>query len=83
MLCQLDEAGLCRRCKRAAAAPGVIRECSKPGLGDRAAALLARLGISKERVSRIIGRDCGCGRRQAWLNRWGWWAWSIVTRGRA
>lgn len=44
---------------------------SKPGLGDIVAAGLATVGITKERVSKAIGRDCGCAKRQAALNEFG------------
>lgn len=44
---------------------------AKPGLGDRVAAGLAAVGITKERVSKAIGRDCGCAKRQAALNKLG------------
>lgn len=51
----------------------------KPGpvrLGDAVARFLQRLGITSERVSAWLGRDCGCKARQTSLNRlivWGWW----------
>ena len=41
------------------------------GLGDVVAAVLERLGITKPRVSRLIGRPCGCAQRQELLNRVG------------
>lgn len=44
---------------------------AKPGLGDMVAAGLAKVGITKERVSKAIGRDCGCAKRQAALNEFG------------
>lgn len=43
----------------------------KPGLGDMVAAGLATVGITKERVSKVLGRDCGCAKRQAALNEFG------------
>jgi predicted nucleic acid-binding Zn-ribbon protein len=43
----------------------------KPGLGDRVADGLAAVGITKERVSKLIGKDCGCKKRQEALNRLG------------
>ena len=54
-----------------------------PGLGDMVAGVLERVGITEDRVSRWIGRPCGCGARRTALNRWGWRVWSLVTRGRA
>lgn len=44
---------------------------AKPGLGDIVAAGLATVGITKERVSKVLGRDCGCAKRQAALNEFG------------
>jgi hypothetical protein len=43
----------------------------KPGLGDMVASGLAAVGITKERVSKAIGRPCNCGKRQKALNEWG------------
>ena len=44
---------------------------SKPGLGDRVASALAAVGITKERVSKALGKPCGCAKRQAKLNELG------------
>lgn len=41
------------------------------GLGDMAAAALGAVGITEERVSRLIGRPCGCGRRREAMNALG------------
>jgi hypothetical protein len=41
------------------------------GLGDMVADGLAAVGITKERVSKAIGRPCGCGKRQEKLNELG------------
>lgn len=43
----------------------------KRGLGDMVADGLAAVGITKERVSKAIGRPCGCGKRQEKLNELG------------
>lgn len=43
----------------------------RPGLGDMVAAGLSAVGITQERVSAIVGRDCGCKKRQEALNRFG------------
>jgi hypothetical protein len=40
-------------------------------LGDAVAAGLSAVGITKERVSAIFGKDCGCSGRQSWLNEAG------------
>lgn len=39
-----------------------------PGLGDMVAASLSAVGITKERVSALLGRPCDCPKRQASLN---------------
>ena len=41
------------------------------GLGDMVAAGLSTIGITKERVSKAIGRPCGCGKRAEQLNELG------------
>ena len=41
------------------------------GLGDMVSSALSAVGITKERVSKAIGRPCGCGERQAALNSLG------------
>lgn len=43
----------------------------RPGLGDMVAAGLSAVGITKERVSAFLGRDCGCPKRQEALNKLG------------
>ncbi|MGA0207730.1 MAG: hypothetical protein ACO3LT_08075 [Ilumatobacteraceae bacterium] len=43
----------------------------RKGLGDRVADGLAAVGITKERVSKLVGKDCGCKKRQEALNRLG------------
>jgi hypothetical protein len=43
----------------------------RKGLGDRVADGLASVGITKERVSKLVGKDCGCAKRQEALNRLG------------
>jgi hypothetical protein len=41
---------------------------SKPGLGDVVSSALSLVGITKERVSAVVGGDCGCAKRQAAMN---------------
>ena len=41
---------------------------AKTGLGDMVAAGLAAVGITKERVSKVLGKPCNCGARQQALN---------------
>lgn len=43
-------------------------EAATPSLGDMVAASLERVGITKERVSAIVGKPCGCDKRQKALN---------------
>lgn len=52
-----------------AAHPG--RTWSKPGLGDMVKTGLSAIGITEERVSKAIGRPCGCGKRAETLNELG------------
>lgn len=49
----------------------VQRNGVRAGLGDYVAAGLHRVGITKDRVSRVLGRPCGCLKRQMQLNRLG------------
>ena len=70
------ECGTCRRCgfRLCGAKPPIRRRCSVqpgPGLGDMVAAGLSAIGITKERVSAVVGGDCGCAKRQEALNALG------------
>ena len=53
-----------------------------PGLGDRVSAALALVGITEERVTKWIGRKCGCGERRRKLNQLGEWASKILSGDR-
>lgn len=44
---------------------------AKPGLGDMVKAGLSAIGITEERVSKVIGRPCGCSKRAEALNALG------------
>lgn len=44
---------------------------AKPGLGDMVKAGLSAVGITDERVSKAIGRPCGCSKRASKLNELG------------
>lgn len=65
----------CLRCGRELPLDGLnglpVVECRGRGLGDVVAGGLAAVGITEERVSRAIGRPCGCGRRAAAMNAFG------------
>lgn len=43
----------------------------RAGLGDMARACLSAIGITEERVSRLLGRPCNCPKRVAVLNKIG------------
>ena len=43
----------------------------RPGIGDAVAAGLAAVGITPERVSKAIGKPCGCAKRKKALNQVG------------
>jgi len=62
----------CSRCGAVVRVPSMgkpVAICSTPpGLGDRVAAGLASIGITKERVEAVVGGPCGCGERAAWMN---------------
>ena len=47
------------------------QESQNSGLGDMVAAGLSAIGITKERVSAVVGGDCGCAKRQEALNELG------------
>lgn len=68
----------CSVCGVTAKAPAkgfVLHGCPGPrpprGLGDIVAGALASVGITKARISRLLGRDCGCSARQEALNKAG------------
>jgi hypothetical protein len=46
-------------------------DAKAPGLGDHVASALSAVGITKERVSKALGRPCGCKQRQQKMNDWG------------
>ncbi len=67
--CDIDPESLrCTRCGVYVTRPAVIRDCAGPGLGDMVAAGLSAIGITKERVSAVVGGPCGCDGRQAAMN---------------
>jgi hypothetical protein len=48
-----------------------VLEPPKPGLGDMVKSWLSAIGITEERVSKAIGRPCGCSERAKKLNELG------------
>ena len=74
--CDIDAVSLCCRvCGASVSAPHVRRNCGTPpvpaGLGDMVKAGLSAIGITEERVSAAIGRQCGCSERAEALNELG------------
>lgn len=56
----------------------LIAEAARRGLGDWIADRLSSVGITEDRVNRVLERfgyegGCGCSRRRGPLNRFGWW----------
>lgn len=72
MRCEINPKTMrCVRCKSLFSSVDTFANCqsdSRPGLGDIVAAGLSAIGITKERVSRVVGGDCGCAQRQEALN---------------
>jgi hypothetical protein len=70
-----DGVSTCTRCGFSVRQSGkIVRQCDKqpaPGLGDRVKAGLSAIGITEERVSKAIGRPCGCSKRAEKLNELG------------
>ena len=48
-----------------------LKKQKRPGLGDMVSAGLAAVGITPERVSKVLGRPCGCKERATKLNELG------------
>lgn len=66
-VCRCDGCGFSMRCERE------VKHRCRNGLGDRVAASLAAIGITEARVTRLLGRPCGCRKRAAKLNELGRW----------
>lgn len=69
-LCVFQQ-NVCVQCGVPSKWPDAPRNCRRLGLGDIVANGLNAIGITKERVSAIVGGDCGCQQRQEWLNKAG------------
>jgi hypothetical protein len=79
--CLFDADGECVKCTQCGfvicnVKLPVRRRCdvegdTKPGLGDMVKSGLSAIGITKERVSKAVGGDCGCSKRQEQLNELG------------
>jgi hypothetical protein len=49
------------------------RRLPRVAVGDLVERMLTGVGISKERVQQWLRvKDCGCAKRQRWLNQWGY-----------
>jgi hypothetical protein len=48
-------------------------------LGDMVGAALATVGVTEDRVSKWLGRPCGCKRRKEKLNQLHLWARRVMT----
>jgi hypothetical protein len=65
--------GMCRLCVKRGDKPAAIVSIPRVAVGDFVETLLARVGITKERVQQLTRtKDCGCKKRQQWLNQWGY-----------
>jgi hypothetical protein len=74
MRCVQDTIGLCIHCglPPQGKCPAIaLPLASNNGLGDMVSAGLSAIGITKERVSKAIGRPCGCSERAEKLNELG------------
>ena len=50
-----------------------VRRLPRVAVGDLVETMLTRIGISKDRVKQWLRvQDCGCAKRQKWLNQWGY-----------
>jgi hypothetical protein len=56
-------AGLCRKC--------ISRNLKPSGVGDYIEKALKFVGITGERVEKLIGKPCGCSERRKKINRVG------------
>ena len=67
--------GECPQCGRVLEECHVKRRCPRGstavGLGDYVEKALSSIGITKERVEKVLGKPCRCQERQEALNRLG------------
>lgn len=54
-------------------------DCRERGLGDHVANALNLVGITSERVTKWLGRPCGCVERRERLNQLGRWATRVLS----
>jgi len=58
---------------------GVVKTRINGGLGDNLSKALKLVGITEERVTKMLGRPCGCKERQEKLNRIGSWMKRVLS----
>lgn len=51
--------------------PGQVVPQPKMGLGDYVEKVLSSVGITEQRVTKLLGKPCGCGKRKQKLNKLG------------
>lgn len=77
MNCDFFHGLTCSRCGYRAKKANTFRRCRPPAepkpvmVGDMVANALEAVGVTKSVVSRVVGGDCGCKKRQNWLNEAG------------
>ena len=65
--------GMCRLCVERGDKPTAIINLPRIAVGDLVETMLTSIGISKDRVKQWLRvKDCGCAKRQKWLNQWGY-----------
>jgi len=47
-------------------------------LGDTIQVALSSIGVTEDRVEKVLRRPCGCGKHQEMLNRLGAWAVRVI-----
>jgi hypothetical protein len=79
MLCDIGPDLACRVCGRKVSSAAVKATCPskhrlpRVAVGDLVERMLTSVGISKARVQQWLRvKDCGCAKRQKWLNQWGY-----------
>jgi len=65
--------GMCRLCVERGDKPPAIISVPRVAVGDIVEKTLTSVGVTKELVKKITrAKDCGCAKRQQWLNEWGY-----------
>jgi hypothetical protein len=61
----------CSKANPSAPKPSLWQQLKQGLLGDVTETILTSVGLTKDKWQEIIGGPCGCGERQAWLNKVG------------